>query len=120
MAGTVSFRWTTSPDVLARKVGDYGTRLLKACYALAQVFAAKIETWAKANARWVDRTGNARQGLTGRAFATATGVAIYLFGTVSYQIYLELAHQGRFGIILKAMQTHYGPLMQALQRLVGR
>lgn len=115
----VSLRWDVPPGVLAKKVGDYGERLTRAVFDLATFFAAKIEASAKANASWTDRTGNARQGLTGRAIATATGVVIYLFGTMDYQIWLEVSHAGRFAVILRTLESFYGPFMAALRRLIG-
>ena len=118
MSGVI-FQWTVSPDVLAKNVGTYGDRLIKAIHALAQVFAQKIATYAKANAGWTDRTSNARQGLTGTAIASATGVVIYLFHTMFYGIYLELSNAGKYAVILRSMEAHYGPLMQAIRSLIG-
>jgi hypothetical protein len=83
------------------------------------VFAQKIASYAKANAPWTDRTTNARQGLTGIAIPAATGVVIYLFHTMYYGIFLELAHGGAYAIILKSMEAHYGPLMGAIRALIG-
>lgn len=119
MSGSVSFRWDVPPGVLAKAVGDYGQRLLAAVFELAQVFAARIESYAKANAPWTDRTTVARTGLTGRAFKTATGVVIILFHAASYGIWLEIAHSGRWAIILRSLEAHYGPLMAAIRSLVG-
>lgn len=120
MATPVSLKWQVPPSALAKAVGDYGKRLLAAVLDLARFFAARIEAYAKANARWTDRTGQARQGLVGRAIATATGVVIMLVGLSDHNIWLEIAHGGVWGIILKALQTFYGELMGALRRLVGR
>lgn len=118
MSGVI-FQWTVSPDILAKNVGSYKDRLLKAIQALGQVFAQKIATYAKANAPWTDRTGNARQGLTGTAIAAATGVVIYLYHTMSYGIWLEVKNAGRYAIILKAMESQYGALMAAIRGLIG-
>jgi hypothetical protein len=115
----VTFRWISTPEQLAKNVGDYGQRVLKAILALGQVFAQRIAAYAKGNAPWTDRTGNARQGLTGLCIPAATGFTIYLFGTVFYQIYLELAHGGAYAIILRSMEAHYGPLMAAIRSLIG-
>ena len=115
----VTFKWNVSPDVLARNVESYGQRLLKAVQALGQVFAQKIASYAKANAPWTDRTGNARQGLTGLCVASATGIVIYLFHSMSYGIWLEVKNAGRFAIILKSLEANYGPLMAAIRGLIG-
>lgn len=118
-ASVGGLRWDIPPSVLAGKVGDYGERLLSAIYDLAQFFAGRIEAYAKANAPWTDRTGNARQGLTARAFRTATGVVLALFHQANYGVFLELKNAGRFAIIMKTLQTHYAPLMAAIRGVIG-
>lgn len=118
MAGDVTLQWSIPPTVLGKAVGTYPERVLAAVFDLAQVFAARIEAYGKRNARWVDRTGNARQGLTARAFKTATAVIIVFFGTVSYQIWLELANAGRFAIILESLQAHYSEYFGAIKALL--
>ena len=123
MAGsllTASFRWEVPPSTLARQSEEYRRRLLEAVYQLGAVFAARIEAYAKRYARWTDRTGNARQGLTARAFRLAAGVTIVLWHSVAYGIWLEVAHAGRYAIILESLAQHYGPLMAALRQLVRR
>lgn len=110
--------WEFTPTQLASNVLGHKERLLKAILDLARVFAARIQSWARKNAVWTDRTSNARQGLFARAVPLAAGVAIVLFHTVDYGIWLEIANAGRFAIIMWALQAHYGPLMAALRALV--
>jgi hypothetical protein len=118
MAAPVTIHWTVPPSVLGKNIGDYAERVLSAVFDLAQMFAARIEAYAKANAPWTDRTGNARQGLTGRAFKTATAVTIVLFHSAAYGIWLEVANAGRFSIILKALEQSYQPYMRAIEGLM--
>lgn len=114
----VTLVWRVPPERLALGVGNYVERLLSAVYDLAQFFAAQIETQAKAGAKWVDRTGHARQGLTARAFKTATSVVLYLWHSVFYGIFLEVKQAGRLAIILPTLEKNYGPYMQAIQGLL--
>ena len=118
MAGDVTLVWTVPPSALQRGIGNYAERLLSAVFDLAQLFAAKVEAFAKARAPWTDRTGNARQGLTARAFKTATAVTLILWSSVSYGIWLEIAHGGHWGIILKALEAHYSQYMRAIEGLM--
>ena len=80
-------------------------------YALAQSYAPRIEAWMKQNAVWVDRTGNARQALF-TDVEWIVGDAIYLYAAqgMDYGTYLELNHQGRFAIILPALE-HFAPMI---------
>jgi hypothetical protein len=115
---SASFRWDTSPTVLANNLGSYLNRLLAAIGSLADFFAARIESFARSNAPWTDRTGDARRGLTAKVFKSAAAVTIVLFHTMSYGIWLEVKNQGRFAIILKALEAHYGQIMAAIQALM--
>ena len=115
---TVTLHWTVPPSVLQKGIGDYAARLMNAVFDLAQFFAAKIESHAKATAPWTDRTGNARQGLTARAFRTATAVSIILWHSVSYGIWLEVKNAGRFAVILPTLEAHYSPYMRAIEGLM--
>jgi hypothetical protein len=118
MTDSMRLVWHVPPPVLAKGIGEYPKRMLDAVFALAQYFAARIEAFAKQNAPWTDQTGNARQGLTARAFREATAVTIVLFGAVHYQIWLEVKNAGRYAIILRTLETHYAPYMQAIERLL--
>jgi len=119
MAGqSATIVWQVPPEALARNVGDYVQRMLSAVHDLATFFAARIEAAAKASATWTDRTGNARQGLTGKAVKTATGVILYLFHSAVYGVWLEVKNAGRFAVILRSLEAHYSPLMDAIRRLL--
>ena len=120
MAGVVdaTLTWHPGPDVLARHTVAWGQRLLDALFELGQLFAARIEAAAKRDAPWTDRTSHARQGLTARCERVGNGIVIALFHTMAYGIWLEVAHAGKYAIILPTLEQHYGPLMAAITRLV--
>ena len=112
--------WQRPPIALVPRLDDYRERLLAALKALADHFAARIEAYAKTNAPWTDRTEAARQGLRAFAAETATGVVLYLVHSVSYGVFLELAHAGRFAIIGPTLETFYGEIARAVRALVRR
>lgn len=118
MAGAL-FSWTTSPIVLANNTGAYGKKMYAAIQTIARVFAFKMQSYAQANRVWTDRTGVARATLRGFAVAAATGVVITLAHGASYGIHLELKNSGRFAIIMRTMEAHYGPLMAAIRQMIG-
>ena len=119
MMATAELVWTRTPNELGRSVQSYGTKVLQALHLLATHFAAQIEAFAKTHARWKDRTGAARQGLTAIATKMAAGVVITLMGGVAYQVWLEIANAGRYAIILRSLEAFYAPLMAAVRALVG-
>jgi hypothetical protein len=118
MTDSMRLVWHVPPSVLAKGIGEYPKRMLDAVFALAQYFAARIEAFAKQNAPWSDQTGNARQGLTARAFREATAVTIVLFHTMAYGIWLEVKNSGRYAVILKTLEESYQPYMAAIGRLL--
>lgn len=71
---------------------------------LAYQGGLKLQNFAKENRRWTDRTGSARQRLTGSAGKIDEGYRIYLAHGVDYGIWLELAHEKRFSIIPQAIE----------------
>lgn len=65
----------------------------------AQEGAKKFENYAKKNRPWTDRTGHARQRLTGWVEVLTNKVRIYIGHGVDYGIYLELCHEKRYAIL---------------------
>jgi hypothetical protein len=114
----MSIDWKVSPSDLAEALmGMYHNRARAAVASLAIYFGAKMEAYAKQNAPWQDRTGNARQTLFSLAVLGPDQVALYLSHGVSYGKWLELCNQGRYAIIMPAMQVHYQEMMAALRAL---
>ena len=111
--------WEVPPSVLAANTADYARRLYAAVVQLAEYFAQKMEGYMKQHAPWTDRTTHARQGLVAKAFPTAAAVVIVMASTIEYGIWLEIAHQGKWGIILPTFQAHRAEITAALQRLVS-
>jgi hypothetical protein len=64
-----------------------------------------IEEYAKSNAPWADRTGNARAGLTANAQHNGGEVSISLEHTVDYGFWLEVIQNGDFAIIMPTLEA---------------
>lgn len=109
-------------------IGDLSSGLSKikdktdlAVRILAVQGGQKLQDFARENRRWTDRTGHARQRLTGGAEAVSNGYRIYLAHGVDYGIWLELAHEKRFSIIPQAIE-YVGTfeIMPGFERLMER
>jgi hypothetical protein len=110
----MTMEWRGDADMLGRML-EYGQKVQEAVHQVAEYWAPVIETSAKQNAPWTDRTGNARQGLRGFVEdLSATSVALYLTHSVEYGIYLELNYQGRYAIIMPTLEAHYQPIKDML------
>lgn len=88
---------------------------------LAEQGGQKLQDFARENRKWTDRTGHARQRLTGGVESMSSGYRIYLAHGVDYGIWLELAHEKRFSIIPQAIE-YVGTfeIMPGFERLMER
>ena len=67
-------------------------------------YASQLQTDAQGNARWTDRTGEARRRLNGSYEVLATGYKLVLAHGVDYGIWLELANEKRYAIIEQVIE----------------
>jgi hypothetical protein len=130
------FYWVKAPeDELIPNIEKYGQRVLAAVQAAATYWGQSIQDEARREARWEDRTGNARSGLffavdgfgldpvTGTVTADeelksdvevisgdANTLVIALAHTVFYGKYLELSNGGRYAIIMSTIEKNLGNL----------
>jgi hypothetical protein len=120
--GALNIYWLRSPSALSKNVLLYGAKLQLAIKTLADYFAQKIQDEARRNARWEDRTGNARSGLFAIAEQAATDLTtIYLSHghTVYYGVFLELCNGGKYAIILPTIQRNLPEIERQLKRLLA-
>lgn len=75
------------------------TKTTVAIRMFSQEGAKKFENYAKKNRPWTDRTGHARQRLTGWVEMFADKVRIHIGHGVDYGVYLELCNEKRYAIL---------------------
>lgn len=90
--------------------------ILDACKQVS----SEMEDYAKANAPWQDRTGNAREGLAGSSGANQYVYWIRLTHSVHYGVYLERGMELRFEIIRPTMNLYSNRVWEILEELQGR
>jgi hypothetical protein len=81
--------------------------------ATAKYVAPQIQSDMRANAPWTDQTGNARGGLFAVTQVGTNEVAIVLYHSVPYGIWLELRWSGKYAIITPSL-AKWGPKFFAL------
>ena len=67
--------------------------------------AARVEAYAKSNAPWADRTGEARNGLVADVSMDGGEVTLTLAHTAEHGYWLELIQEGRFAIIMPTLEA---------------
>jgi hypothetical protein len=85
-----------------------GARTKARMVATARYVAPQIQSDMRSNAPWTDRTGNARNGLFAVTQTSTNAVAIVLYHSVPYGIWLELRWSGKYAIITPSL-AKWGP-----------
>jgi hypothetical protein len=86
---------------LAWMVGTLGARVV----ASMEEGKGKVEEYAKSNAPWEDRTGDARDGLIADLSEEDGVIVLELAHSVEYGIYLETIEDGAFAIIMPTLEA---------------
>lgn len=80
----------------------------------------RVQDYMRSNAKWTDRTGNARQGLFAKYDNKAGVHSIDLYHTVPYGIWLEIRHSGQYAIIRPTVQAEGARIMSGLTNLMSK
>lgn len=86
----------------------------------AETGAQKLQGSARVNAPWTDRTGHARQRLTGSVEGVSEGFMITLAHGVEYGIWLEIANEKKYAIIMPTIQKEGPKIVSGFKRLLER
>lgn len=85
---------------------------------LANSAVKAMETYAKNNAKWTDRTGNARQRLKGETRWEGSALIAAISHNVDYGIWLELCNQKKYAILEEALNSQAQNLLEAYERFL--
>lgn len=77
-------------------------------------FAGDVLDYARTNAPWSDRTGDARAGLDIDVFSDGTDVVMELYHTVDYGLYLETIESGEWAIIMPTIELFSSEIFATL------
>lgn len=87
----------------------------------AEQGALQLQNYAREHRKWTDRTGQARQRLTGTSYKIANGYRLELAHGVDYGIWLEMAHERKYSIIPETIDTvGEEKILPGLERLLER
>lgn len=124
MAGVASHSITFTGDLLSN-VSEIPDKSKAAILAILEQEAENLEQYMKQNRPWTDRTGNARAGLSAKAYNSGSSyMEIVLSHSVYYGVYLEYSMEKRYAIIYPTILSQ-GPQVLAafndsMRRLCGR
>lgn len=89
-----------------------------ALHALGERYAAQLEAHAKEAAPWQDRTSHARQSLFGNVFERNQNIITRLGHGASYGVYLELANQGKYAILLPTVRRFVKDFLEDAKKVM--
>lgn len=87
----------------------------------ASTKAMELESYMKNNRPWTDRTGMAKTTLNARVSQPSSNkVRIILAHGVSYGMWLELAHGGKYNIIKRTIDTEGPKVLKSFTGLMAK
>lgn len=84
----------------------------------ADTAAKKMEAEAKRNAPWTDRTSNARNSIQGDFGWKGKRAVISLSGNMDYFVFLELAMEKRYSILVPTIEKHAKEILEGYRRML--
>ncbi len=127
---TTRINWDGLPQMDAKLLA-YMSKAQEALNSIALYWSAVLESYAKENASWTDRTSNARQALRGYIGTDAPAgypssqqlakdvVELFLSHGMYYGIFLETRWQGRYAIIYPTLEAHLPEIKRMLKEVFG-
>lgn len=118
----IYFQWIITPEDPWAQLAQQQVDAIEAdLVRLIDELTDEVAGWMRANARWQDRTGDARAGLWADV-EHVTRQTVYLLMshdvTLNYTWFLEYAHRGRFAILADAADHFWPVLWRGAQRIV--
>ena len=110
-----SVQFSPPLDVLGTECRNWAIKTVAKAGVAMRRLAARIEQWMKSNARWRDRTGEARAQLRAYAEISASLITVYIVHGVSYGIFLELMEAGTYAIVKPALDYWTPRMMDELR-----
>lgn len=118
MARGNSFQW--SSDDMVTRLNAFDRKVHAAVVMVCDYQARRSESFMRQNARWTDRTSNARNGLHANTQHEDKKHTIILAHSMPYGIWLEVRWSGKYGIIPEAVRSGGDQLMAMMAGLFSR
>ncbi len=107
-------------DTLTPGLRKFNDKLDRGLAGVTEHHATRAQSKMKTNARWTDRTTVARTGLGAKAFHEELHHSIVLYHTAPYGIWLEIANNGRYQIIMPTVLAEGVATMNSCRGLLER
>lgn len=109
----------TGTSQLNAELRRYGDRTKASLILYADHFGKNtMESYAKRNAPWTDRTNMARNSLNGGGFLSQYDIVSYIAGGVDYQKWLEVISAGKWAILQPTVLANKNEWKRGIERIV--
>lgn len=106
-------------DTLSSGLANFQFKTANGMADIAQEFAGELVDYARKNAPWNDRTGDARDGLETEVRLENDSLEIDLYHTISYGIWLEIRWGGRYAIIIPTVEQKGSELLDRMNNMLS-
>lgn len=103
-------------NTLSPGLDSFDDQAMRAIKMVMEFWAARAVTQMRQNARWTDRTANARNGLASKTYVDSESASLVLYHTMPYGIWLEVRWSGQYAIIGPTLND----LAPKVLRMVGQ
>lgn len=107
-------------EEVGNNIEKFGEKVITGLMMEANNQAIKLESEMKINRPWIDRTGDAKKFLRAVAVNNISekSIKLYLMQGVEYGIWLELANNRNYGIVLPTLETRSQNVLDRLKGIV--
>lgn len=110
---------------LTERTEKYEDKCFNALEAYARISSKDLEGKARKNAKWTDRTGQARKSITGTGERTDDNVSIILEGYATqegkeYFQYLELCHKKKNAILFPTIEENKEDVLNGYAKVISK
>lgn len=110
-----------SVDEVVSHINKFDERLRAGLLIITKQVAKLMENWAKDNAKWTDRTGNARKGLKASAkWEDYINLVVSMSHKVDYGPMLELAYAKKYAVLEPALQKYKNEFIRQWEEVIRK
>lgn len=107
-------------EQLKHNMVNFERRIFAVLYAYSQESGKKMMDYAKKNAKWTDRSGDARRGLNYQVERNDDNFKIYVCQGVHYGKWLELISGKKWAILWPTIQAMSPKVISGMNKLIEK
>lgn len=117
--GSMNNQFFSAENTLSEGIANFEFKMVEAMEDHADSFAEELREYARRTAPWDDRTGMAREGLETNVERNGSdGLAVNLYHTVDYGVWLEVRWGGRYAVLIPTIETMGPDLFKRMSRMM--